>query len=93
MASSATASTRFDRAGNIVGVVVEGLNPWAFAEDTNGHLPEGANFAIKAAVVLSFLRANGLKPLTVATEPLNPASWGRAAQIAESYTVLIEAAN
>jgi uncharacterized protein len=54
-----------DRQGNIVGVVVGKLNALAIAATTND-IPQNVNFAIKSAVIMSFLDAQ-----KVSTAPPN----------------------
>ncbi len=55
-----------DQSGNVVGVVVAELNPLL--------LSQNVNFAVKADVAISFLKANNFEPNTsAATTPLGPA--------------------
>jgi S1-C subfamily serine protease len=49
----------YDSGGNIVGVVVYGLNKLAIAK-TRGSIPENVNFGIKASTVRQFLTSSGL---------------------------------
>src|SRR5262249_10004628 len=50
-----------DEYGNVSGVVVSKLDELKIAGETQS-LPQMANFAIKAAVVLNFLEARGARP-------------------------------
>ena len=78
-----------DQEGNVVGIVVAGLDPMIFFDATGGHLPEGSNFAVKADVALSFLRSNRVTPATSSHKPgMN--TWSFPVGLAESITVFIE---
>ncbi len=48
-----------DAAGNVIGVVVSGLNAVRIAEQT-GDIPQNVNFAIKGALVRGFLDIHGV---------------------------------
>jgi uncharacterized protein len=76
-----------DKRGEVVGVVVSKLNALRIAQST-GDIPQNVNFAIKPEVLVRFLQAQGITPLsnpgplTLNTEQL--------AGIAREYTVAIE---
>jgi S1-C subfamily serine protease len=75
-----------DTKGNLVGVVVSGLDPMVV--DNQLLAPQNVNFAIKSSIVLDFLEANQISFKTVtAGKELNPK---QIAQSARTFTVAIE---
>lgn len=47
-----------DKSGTVVGMVQQTLNALAMAQQTGGALPQNVNFAVKADVLLDYLKAN-----------------------------------
>jgi S1-C subfamily serine protease len=75
-----------DEYGNVSGVVVSKLDELKIAGETQS-LPQMANFAIKAAVVLNFLEARGARPTaSPSTQHISP---GEIAERAQSFTVQV----
>jgi S1-C subfamily serine protease len=75
-----------DEYGNVSGVVVSKLDELKIAGETQS-LPQMANFAIKAAVVLNFLEARGARPTaSPSTQHISPAE---IAERAQSFTVQV----
>lgn len=76
-----------DRRGEVVGVVVSKLNALRVAQNT-GDIPQNVNFAIKPEVLVRFMRAQGVEPVsygagsTLSTEGL--------AERARDFTVAVE---
>ena len=63
-----------DQSGSLVGVVSAKLNALATMVATNGAIPENVNFAIKGAIVISFLDANGVTySSAMGSQPMQPA--------------------
>jgi len=76
-----------DQSGNVIGVVVAKLDAVKIARAT-GDIPQNVNFAIKGAVVRSFLEANGVEFSTAAsTARLDPIV---IAERATKATVVVE---
>ena len=76
-----------DQSGNVVGVVASKLDTLKIARAT-GDIPQNVNFAIKGAVVRSFLEANGIGFSAAASaEKLDPAV---IAERATKFTVVVE---
>lgn len=48
----------FDSNGIVIGIVKGTLNPWKMVQTTGGALPQNVNFAIKADIVLNFIKIN-----------------------------------
>lgn len=70
-----------DRSGNIVGVVVAVLSPQVVAERTGGALPQNMNFAVRSAMVRSFLETNNVDfNLAPFTDTLSVADVGERAR-------------
>ena len=75
-----------DEYGNVSGVVVSKLDELKIAGETQS-MPQMANFAIKAAVVLNFLEARGARPTASPnTQHISPAE---IAERAQSFTVQV----
>jgi serine protease Do len=77
-----------DAQGNVAGVIVSKLNAARVAQMEGGDIPQNVNFAIKASVVLNFLKENGV---TVATAASTGPERGAAnvGEIADPATVLL----
>lgn len=76
-----------DQSSNVVGVVVSKLDSLKVARAT-GDIPQNVNFAIKAAIVRSFLETNGVEFSTAASiTKLDPAV---VAERAIKFTVVVE---
>ena len=76
-----------DQSGNVIGVVVAKLDAVKIARAT-GDIPQNVNFAIKGAVVRSFLEANGVEfPTAASNTKLDPAV---IAERAAKLTVVVE---
>lgn len=77
----------FDQGGNVVGVVVSKLNALKLAKMT-GDIPQNINFAIKSAVVKSFLDSQSVEYETgLSRKKLESAEIGAAAK---KFTILLE---
>jgi S1-C subfamily serine protease len=75
-----------DSSGNVVGVIVSGLDAMWILEST-GSLPQNVNFAIKAGVARAFLDGSGVDYRLAGTgETVGAADIGDAAK---AYTVFI----
>ena len=76
-----------DESGNVIGVVVSGLNALGVARAT-GTIPQNVNFAIKGSVAQMFLEIHGV--------PYDRASAGEklstqaVADLARGFTVAVE---
>jgi hypothetical protein len=83
----------FDRSGNVVGIVVGKLDALKIAGATSD-IPQNVNFAIKSAVVASFLESNGVAYDKTADLPPGlveyPVSTADIAERAKIFTVQIE---
>jgi S1-C subfamily serine protease len=77
-----------DQQGQVIGVVVGKLNALRIAAVT-GDVPQNVNFAIKGAVLRSFLEASGVQVETHAAPTVAQATTAIAEQ-AKQYTVLLE---
>ena len=77
----------FDQAGNVVGVVVSGLDALDLAM-AQGHIAQLVNFAIKSDIVLSFLNSNRVK-ISTSTDAPTHRPWPEVTSRARSFTVLI----
>ena len=78
----------FDRTGNVVGIVVAGLDALELAMVTRD-IPQLVNFAIKSDIALSFLSSNRVKASTT-TGVSTRRSWPEITSDARSFTALIE---
>lgn len=78
----------FDQAGNVVGVVVSGLDALELAM-AKGHITQLVNFAIKSDIALSFLNSNRVK-VSTSTGALTLRLWPEISSHARSFTALIE---
>ncbi len=76
-----------DEAGNVVGIVVAKLDAIQFAAITKD-MPQNINFAIKAAVVQTFLETNGIASTSLPST-LHLAA-DDIAEKAKSFTVFVE---
>jgi hypothetical protein len=78
-----------DHYGNVVGVLVGGLDELAVARDL-GPFPQLVNAAIKASAALSFLQSNRINPRVAASGLPPPSPWPDIVEQARGYAVLIE---
>jgi len=76
----------YDSGGNIVGVVVYGLNKLAIAK-TRGSIPENVNFGIKASTVRQFLTSSGLP--SKKSERTEEKSTEQLAEIAKNQALMV----
>jgi S1-C subfamily serine protease len=76
----------YDSGGNIVGVVVYGLNKLAIAK-TRGSIPENVNFGIKASTVRQFLTSSGLP--SKKSERTEEKSTEQLAEIAQNQALMV----
>lgn len=75
-----------DKAGNVIGVVTAKLNAVRTAQET-GDVPQNVNFALKGAVVRSFLEIHGIDySRQPSDEPLTPEDL---AALAHGFTVAV----
>ena len=75
-----------DKAGNVIGVVTAKLNAVRTAQET-GDVPQNVNFALKGAVVRSFLEIHGIDyTRQPSDEPLTPEDL---AALAHGFTVAV----
>jgi serine protease Do len=76
-----------DMTGSVVGVIEMQLNALKIMEVAN-NIPQNVNFAIQAPIAISFLTANGVKPMLAdnARKTLQPADL---ADVAKTFTVQI----
>ena len=75
-----------DKAGNVIGVVTAKLNAVRTAQET-GDVPQNVNFALKGAVVRSFLEIHGIEySRQPSDEPLTPEDL---AALAHGFTVAV----
>ena len=77
-----------DMSGNVIGVVVAKLNAARVAEMTDGDIPQNVNFAVKSTEVLAFLRAQGIRPRTVASGALTRSA-AEVGEVANVSTVFL----
>lgn len=75
-----------DKYGNVIGVIVSKLNALGVAAATRD-IAQNVNFAIKAAIALNFLAANGVVPAEASTTREIPPE--AAAELAKTFTVRI----
>ena len=76
----------YDSGGNIVGVVVYGLNKLAIAK-TRGSILENVNFGIKASTVRQFLTSSGLP--SKKSERTEEKSTEQLAEIAQNQALMV----
>jgi S1-C subfamily serine protease len=77
-----------DQNGNLVGVVSSKLNALKIAAQ-GGDLPQNVNFAIKAAILATFLDSNRItfQTATTTTKPLEPADLADLAKAISGFVV------
>ena len=78
-----------DSQANVVGVVVSKLNAARIAEMTGGDIPQNVNFAVKGTEALTFLRANGVEPKTIASTGADKRNF-EVGEIANASTVYLQ---